>query len=89
MENVCLNLPLANPDQAMEFRNGFALKDGQEMPYAENKILIEFGYTMNNNKPPVGYTCCLPVLLPRRITTTIHLDSVMVSLLILSILFLN
>ena len=61
VENVCLNLPLANPDQAMEFRNGFALKDGQQMEYAENKNLIEFGYTMNNNKPPVGggYTCCL------------------------------
>lgn len=28
VENVCLNLPLANPDQAMDFRNGFALKDG-------------------------------------------------------------
>ena len=67
VENVCLNLPLANPDQAMEFRNGFALKDGQPMQYAENKILVEFGYTMNNNKPPIGggYSCLLPILLPQ------------------------
>jgi hypothetical protein len=59
VENVCLNLPLANPDQAMEFRNGFALKDWRQMPYSENKILIEFGYTVNNNKPPIGggYSC--------------------------------
>ena len=37
------------------------------MQYAENKILVEFGYTMNNNKPPIGggYSCLLPILLPQ------------------------
>ncbi len=62
-----LNIPRkSNVLGELEFTGDNQIVNGREQPFTDNRVLVEFGYTLNQNLPQgvSGYSCALPMCLP-------------------------
>ena len=67
VDSVSLDvLGAEDSDSTVQFTATNAIQNGVEMPYCDNAVLLEIGFTLNNNAGPIGggHTLCLPLKLP-------------------------